>query len=134
MYWLPYNKDLKEFSRHLRKNSTLGEILLWKKLRAGSMRQYIFNRQKPLGRYIVDFYCKPFKLVIEIDGAYHFEPDQRVKDMKRQQLLEQMGLRFLRFNEQEVRKDMDMVLKMISGFIYETGQRFESATPNDYAR
>ena len=92
------------------------------------MRQYIFNRQKPLGRYIVDFYCKPFKLVIEIDGAYHFEPDQRVKDMKRQQLLEQMGLRFLRFNEQEVRKDMDMVLKMISGFIDETGDVVERNT------
>jgi very-short-patch-repair endonuclease len=71
------------------------------------------------------------KLVIEIDGAYHFEPEQRVKDMKRRQLLEQMGLRFLRFTEQEVRKDMDMVLKMISGFIDEIVQRFESAAPKD---
>ena len=42
MYWLPYNKDLKEFSRRLRKNSTLGEILLWQKLRAGSMMNYTF--------------------------------------------------------------------------------------------
>jgi very-short-patch-repair endonuclease len=113
MYWLPYNKDLKEFSRKLRNNSTLGEILLWQRLRAGSMMNYTFNRQKPLDRYIVDFYCKPLKLVIEIDGAYHFEPEQRVKDFKRPQVLEQMGLHFLRFTEQQARKDMDFVLKAI---------------------
>src|SRR6186713_2670591 len=82
MYWLPYNKNLKEFSRKLRNNSTLGEILLWQKLRAESMMNYTFNRQKPLGRYIVDFYCKPLKLVIEIDGAYHFEEEQKLKTMK----------------------------------------------------
>jgi very-short-patch-repair endonuclease len=70
MYYLPYNKNLKAFSRKLRNNSTLGEILLWKQLRAGSMDGYTFNRQKPLGNYIVDFYCKPLNLVIEVDGGY----------------------------------------------------------------
>jgi very-short-patch-repair endonuclease len=113
MYWLPYNKNLKEFSRKLRNHSTLGEILLWKQLRAGSMMDYTFNRQKPLDRYIVDFYCKPLNLVIEIDGSYHFEPEQRVKDAVRQKLLEEMGLYFLRFTEQQTRKDMDFVLKAI---------------------
>jgi very-short-patch-repair endonuclease len=117
MYWLPYNKNLKEFSRKLRNNSTLGEILLWKQLRAGCMMDYTFNRQKPLDRYIVDFYCKPLNLVIEIDGAYHFEPKQRVKDAERQKLLEEMGLYFLRFTDQEVRKDMDFVLKAIREYV-----------------
>ena len=117
MYWLPYNKDLKEFSRKLRNNSTLGEILLWQKLRAGSMMNYTFNRQKPLGRYIVDFYCKPLKLVIEIDGSYHFEEEQKIKDKLRQQILEKMGLSFLRFSEQQIRKDMDIVLKAIEQYI-----------------
>jgi len=117
MYWLPYNKSLKEFSRKLRNNSTLGEILLWQKLRAGSMKNYTFNRQKPLGRYIVDFYCKLLKLVIEIDGSYHFEKDQRIKDRHRQTILEGMGLNFLRFSEQQVRKDMDIVLKAIDNYI-----------------
>ena len=97
MYWLPYNKDLKEFSRKLRNNSTLGEILLWQKLRAGSMKNYTFNRQKPLGRYIVDFYCKPLKLVIEIDVSYHFEEEKKIKDNLRQQILEKMGVSFLLF-------------------------------------
>jgi len=117
MYWLPYNKNLKEFSRKLRNNSTLGEILLWQKLRAASMRGYTFNRQKPLGRYIVDFYCKPLKLVIEIDGSYHFEEEQKIKDKKRESILSEMGLNFLRFSEQQVRKDMDLVLKGIEDYI-----------------
>ena len=117
MYWLPYNKNLKEFSRKLRNNSTLGEILLWQKLRAGSLRNYTFNRQKPLGRYIVDFYCKPLNLVIEIDGSYHFEEEQKIKDNHRQKILEQMNLSFLRFSEQQVRKDMDWVTKEIETYI-----------------
>jgi len=123
MYWLPYNKNLKEFSRKLRKNSTLGEILLWQQLRAGSIKKYTFNRQKPLDCYIVDFYCKPLKLVIEVDGSYHLEDEQKVKDDERQKLLEKMGLNFLRFSEQQVRKDMDMVLKEIKKYIlrYEEG-------------
>ena len=123
MYWLPYNKDLKEFSRRLRKKSTLGEILLWQKLRAGSMMNYTFNRQKPLDRYIVDFYCKPLKLVIEIDGSYHLQDEQKIKDTERQQLLEKMGLHFLRFSEQEVRKDMDTVLRIIENYIIDQEQK-----------
>ena|SRR5690242_15921616 len=117
MYYLPYDKNLKEFSRQLRKHSTLGEILLWKQLRAGGMMNYTFNRQKPLDRYIVDFYCKPLALVIEIDGSYHFEQEQMIKDEQRQTVLEKMGLNFLRFSEQQVRKDMDVVLKAIEKYI-----------------
>ena len=130
MYWLPYNKNLKEFSRKLRNNSTLGEILLWQKLRAGSMMNYTFNRQKPLGRYIVDFYCKPLKLVIEIDGVYHFEEEQKVKDNERQKLLESMGLHFLRFSEQQIRKDMDIVLKEIGNYIVEFEQKHSTSQHN----
>src|SRR4029077_8242619 len=117
MYYLPYNKDLKEFSRRLRNNSTLGEILLWQKLRAGNMMNYTFNRQKPLDGYIVDFYCKPLNLVIEIDGSYHFEAEQKIKDEQRQKVLQKMGLNFLRFSEQQIRKDMDVVLKTIEKHI-----------------
>jgi very-short-patch-repair endonuclease len=69
--YLPYNKTLKQFSHDLRNHSTLGEILLWQKLRARSMMGYQFDRQKPLENFIVDFYCQALKLVIEIDGGYH---------------------------------------------------------------
>jgi len=123
MYYLPYDKNLKEFSRRLRKHSTLGEILLWQKLRAGNMMNYTFNRQKPLDRYIVDFYCKPLNLVIEVDGSYHFEQEQKIKDQHRQEALQKMGLNFLRFAEQQIRKDIDVVLKAIENYIIEWRDR-----------
>ena len=116
MYYLPYNKNLKAFSRKLRNNSTLGEILLWQQLRAGKMNGYTFNRQKPLGNYIVDFYCKPLNLVIEVDGGYHFEDGQQILDKERQQLLEAMGLSFLRFHDEEIKKDMDRVIEKIKEY------------------
>ena len=87
------------------------------KLRAGSMMNYTFNRQKPLRRYIVDFYCKPLNLVIEVDGGYHEEEFQKIKDNARQQALEEMGLHFLRFSDIEVRKNIDNVLKEIENYI-----------------
>ena len=69
-------------------------MLLWKKLRAGSMMGNTFNRQKPLGKYIVDFYCKPLNLVIEVDGGYHEEDLQKIKDKERQQVLEDRAWTF----------------------------------------
>lgn len=117
MRFYPYPSKLKEFSRELRKNSTLGEVLLWQQLRAGSLLNYKFNRQRPLGNYIVDFYCKELNLVIEVDGAYHNEEVQVVKDKERQSVLEDMGVSFLRFTEQEVRKDMNAVLHRIEDWI-----------------
>jgi len=68
MRYIPYNKDNKEFSKELRNNSTKGEVLLWNVLKAGKIKGHKFNRQRPLGNFIADFYCKPLKLVIEIDG------------------------------------------------------------------
>jgi len=81
--------------------------------------KYSFNRQKPLNRYIVDFYCKPLNLVIEVDGGYHNEPVQVIKDKERQQILESMNLNFLRFSDQQVRKDIEMAIKTIQNYILE---------------
>jgi very-short-patch-repair endonuclease len=127
VYYLPYDTNLKEFSRRLRKNSTLGEILLWQKLRAASVMNYTFNRQKPLNRYIVDFYCKPLNLVIEIEGSYHYEQEQMIMDKERQQVLEEMGLSFLRFSELQIRKDMDWVLKEIKNYIVSYEKRLNNS-------
>lgn len=129
MYHLPYNQNLKEFSRRLRNNSTLGEVLLWKELRAGSMRGYTFNRQKPLGKYIVDFYCKPLCLVIEVDGGYHFKAAQKLKDRERQSVLEDMGLHFLRFEDEQVRKDMEVVLRKIERYVEDYEMKHPAVRP-----
>ena len=119
MYYLPYNNNLKLLSRKLRTTSTIGEILLWKQLRAKSMMGYQFNRQKPLGNFIVDFYCKKLNLVIEIDGKYHGSEKQYLDDIRRQNELEELKINFLRFMEMDVRKDMLGVLRVIENYIKE---------------
>lgn len=120
--FIEYNLQLKSKSRDLRNDSTLSEVLLWQKLRAGSMMGHKFNRQKPLGNYIVDFYCKRLNLVIEIDGKSHdYKYEQ---DLYRQRKLEELGLKFLRFTDIEVKKDMNNVLRAIVIWIE------ENETPN----
>ena len=123
MHFLPYNKTLKEFSRDLRSHSTLSEILLWQKLRAGQFRGYDFNRQKPLGNYIVDFYCRKTNLVIEVDGGSHDYEDAVVEDGKRQQILEELGVSFLRFSDWEVKNAMSFVLGEIGYFLDDFDER-----------
>ena len=123
MYFLPYNRTLKEFSRDLRSHSTLSEILLWQKLRASQFRGYAFNRQKPLGNYIVDFYCRKLDLVIEIDGNSHAYEEAVVEDRKRQQILEELGVFFLRFSDWEVKNAMSFVLGEIGCFLDDFEER-----------
>ena len=72
-------------------------------------------RQKPIGTYIVDFYCSKLKLVIEIDGESH--SGKFDYDMRRQQFLESMGLTVLRFNDIEVKRDTDNVMMAIGDWI-----------------
>ena len=77
-----YNPYLKEKAKELRNNSTLGEIVLWKKLKGKQCYGFDFHRQKPINNYIVDFYCNKLNLVIEVDGYSHnfkFEED-RIRD------------------------------------------------------
>ena len=117
MHFLPYNKTLKEFSRELSSHSTLSEVLLWQKLRASQVRGYDFNRQQPLGNYIVDFYCRKTNLVIEVDGGSHDYEEAVVEDRKRQQILEELGVSFLRFSDWEVKNEMSFVLGEIGYFL-----------------
>ena len=76
---LPYNPNLKQYSRRLRKYGELSEALLWKHLRA-KKTGYTFNRQKIILNYIADFYCKELNLVIEIDGKSHFSEQSQESD------------------------------------------------------
>ena len=121
---LPYNKNLKQFSRDLRNHSTLGEVLLWQNLRARSMMGYQFYRQKPIENFIVDFYCAGVKLVIEIDGKYHEEQEIIIRDDEREEQLKKWGLNFLRFKEMDVRENIVEVLHRIEKYITEFEKKF----------
>ncbi len=90
------------------------------------MLGYQFNRQKPLGQYIVDFYCKRLNLVIEVDGESHGHEDIYLNDIKRQQVIESKGLTFLRFDDMEVKFDINNVLRSIDGFIQDFEERNSS--------
>ena len=78
------------------------ERLLWRELRSRQLAAHKFRRQQPLGQYIVDFVCLEKRLVIEIDGGQHAEPDQAAYDAERTAWLEQNGFRVLRFWDHEV--------------------------------
>ena len=108
-----YERYLKELARKLRQNMTLGEVLLWQRLKRKQMRGYDFDRQRPIDRYIVDFYCKDLKLAIEIDGSSHDGEEATVNDEIRQEWLESLGVRFLRFTDTDVKRNMEMVVGSI---------------------
>jgi very-short-patch-repair endonuclease len=111
-----YNKKLRGFSRELRNNSTLGEIILWKKvLRAKEFHGFQFNRQFIIGNYIVDFICRKLKLVIEIDGYSHYFKQE--KDAERDKKLSELGYTVLRFTENEVRHNIDDVVSQLEKFL-----------------
>ncbi len=96
---------------------TLSEVLLWNQLKSKQMMGFDFDRQRPIGESIVDFYCKELFLAIEIDGNSHIYRDE--EDDKRQSELEAMGVRFLRFDDLEVKKNMTNVLRVIEKWIEE---------------
>ena len=123
---IPYNPKLKSLAKDLRNNSTLGEVVLWKKLKGKQFLGYDFHRQKPLLEYIVDFYCAELNLVIEIDGQYHDHSDVYYKDIERQQDLEKYDLNILRFTEKEIKYQLQNVLRALEIYIEE----FEKHTPN----
>jgi very-short-patch-repair endonuclease len=113
---LPYNPKLKALASTLRKNSTLGEILLWTQLK-GKQLGHDFDRQRPIGEFIVDFYCKDLMLAIEVDGDSHDDEWARRKDKVRQESLEAMGVTVLRFDDTEVRQNIDWVIEEIRNWI-----------------
>ena len=112
---IPYNPALKEKARWLRNNSTKTEILLWYYLKGKQMRGYDFHRQKPIDQYIVDFYCPALMLAIEIDGESHCGKEDY--DDNRQRRLEQLGVRFLRFEDTEILYNLNNVIKSIEDWI-----------------
>ena len=114
---IPYEAPLKKRARWLRKNATLAEVLLWNRLEGGQMMGCDFHRQKPLDRYIVDFYCKELRLAIAIDGSSHELEGAYERDQQRQRRLEHLGVAFLRFDDRAVKQDMDGVLEASATWI-----------------
>ncbi len=110
---LKYNSNLKKFSRKLRINQTPAERKLWKYLRKNQIANLRFTRQKPIGKYIADFYCHKLKLVIEIDGDRHFKDQEPEKDKIRDKFFKNQNLKVVRFNNLDVYKNIEGVLQTV---------------------
>lgn len=110
---ITYNKEHKIFARNLRRSQTDVEKLLWSKLRNRQIENNKFRRQHPLSNYILDFYCIEQKLAVELDGSQHTKPDQRLYDNKRTKVLNSLGIKVLRFWDNDVLNNLDEVLEII---------------------
>ncbi len=110
---LPYNKNLKNLARNLRKNMTDAERRLWSKVRRKQLKAFQFYRQKNIGDFIVDFYCPAAKLIVEIDGGQHYSEENILKDEARDKFMSDLGFKVLRFSNSDVFNNIEGVVTRI---------------------
>lgn len=100
----------------VRNNMTKAESLLWNSLKNKQLSGLKFRRQHPIHFFIVDFYCHKLKLVVEVDGGYHLQNEQIIKDKERTKILECNGLKVIRFTNKQVLHELEWVLNEIQKF------------------
>ena len=107
------NAKLYDYARELRRNPTPAERLLWEYLKNRQAAGLKFRRQHPLGKFIADFYCHERKLIVELDGTIHDTREQKEADKGRTYELNEMGIKVIRFSNEEVLANIKDVLKKI---------------------
>lgn len=114
---MPYSKKNVHLSKVLRKNMTPWERKLWYEF----LKDYPikFYRQRPIGDYIVDFYCASKNLVIELDGSGHYTAEQKLKDAERTEFLERAGLRVMRISNNDVYSNFEGICEAIDRVVNE---------------
>lgn len=110
---LPYNPQLTERAKELRKAGNMAEIVFWNQIKNKQFKGFDFDRQKIIGNYIVDFFCSNCNVVIEIDGSSH---DDKVEyDAARDAYLEGLGLEVIHISDTDVLHNMSGVLDWLHG-------------------
>ncbi len=104
--------NIKSKARELRKEMTVAERTLWKRLKCKQQKGKYFRRQHPYGIYILDFYCFEAGLAIELDGKIHME--RKEYDTERTEFLESSGLKVLRFRNEDVERKLEWVITVIN--------------------
>ena len=107
----PSSREIRKRAREFRSNPTRAEERLWSCLRSRRLKRLKFRRQHPIGKFIVDFYCAEYLLIIELDGPIH--DHHGLRDAARRRWLESRGYTVLRFRNEEVEKDLGGVLDTI---------------------
>jgi very-short-patch-repair endonuclease len=113
-----YRRDLKTRARTLRRDPTPAERKLWFDFLATHPAK--FTRQKPLGRYIADFYCARIRLVVELDGDSHFIERAEKYDEHRTEELAMLGVQVIRFTNTDVMQNFEAVCQRIEQVLYES--------------
>ena len=111
--WKGAGPELFKKAEELRERMTMAEIRLWEELKSNKIDGYKFRRQHPIHKFIADFFCHKLKLIIEVDGTYHESEEQKISDLERSKLLTFQGIQVLRFTNEEVLNDIELVLKRI---------------------
>jgi len=114
-----YNIKLKPIADKLKKEMTKAEACLWKYILKGSKTKYKFRRQRTIDKYIVDFVCLELNLIIEVDGESHNHIEIAQNDVLRQNKLENLGFRVIRFTDDEILKELSSVGIIIEQIILE---------------
>ena len=109
----------KEKRRVLRQNATKAEQFVWHRLRSRQVENCKFRRQYSVDKYVLDFYGPEVKLAIELDGASHDSDEAIAADQVRQDEIAALGIRFLRFTNQEVYAHLDAVIERIAEMVRE---------------
>jgi len=104
---------LKENAKNRRKEPTVAETVLWEALKSHQLENFKFRREHVIGDFIVDFVCLSEKLVIEVDGGYHNNPETKEADKLRTEILNRNGFRVFRFSNEEVLYKLNRTLKLI---------------------
>ena len=107
-------KEKLQRAKELRRDMTPAEKILWQELRGNKLGVH-FRRQQVIAGFIVDFYCHKAALVIEVDGDIH--DLQQEEDARREKVLREMGLRIVRFRNEEVMKNLSAVVGKIRGLV-----------------
>ena len=121
-----------KLAQKLRMEMTSTEKILWSKLCNKQIDGLRFRNQHPIGRYIVDFYCHKYKLVVEIDGKHHNIPENKEYDVARTNQLKELGIRVIRFTNKEVLSNRTKVLHTIQQEIIGIRKQISSPQGEDY--
>lgn len=114
---LSAHKSTMQNAHDLRMDLTKAEKILWEALRNRRLNNCKFRRQHALENYVADFYCHEAKLVIELDGGIHGEQEQKEYDRDRTSVLKEYGIKVIRFKNEEVVSNLEVVLDKIRRYL-----------------
>ena len=111
---------MEETRRLLRREQTEAEVVLWESLRGSRLADKKFRRQYSVGYFVLDFYCPAERLAIEADGNVHHSAEAQQYDAYRTEALNGLGIKVMRFQNEQILRQLSGVLKTIKDYLNNT--------------